>query len=456
MEKANGVVLIVDDDEDVLLSAELYLSRYISAIHTKNSPTDIIPFIAQNRVEVVMLDMNYHRGDNSGAEGIRWIQRVKETYPDVQVIAMTAYAEIELAVKAVKYGAMDFITKPWQNEKLLATVSTGLQLFKTKQEVDHLNKLKNAWQNELNKAPVLVAESDAMFEILETIKRVAPTDANVLITGENGTGKEVVAHEIHKRSLRYKEALVKVDLGTIPETLFESELFGARKGAYTDLKQDKTGRLRMADKGTLFLDEIANLPITLQPKLLSVLQNRKVLPLGDVKQYDIDIRLISATNQSISRLVASGAFREDLLYRMNTIELEIPALRHRQQDIPVLAQAFLTKYNKKYQKSARIAAAPMAKLQKYAWPGNVRELEHAIERAVIMTQTDRLTAADVLPKVQQVGQVLPEVSSLKEMEISLIRNALNQSYGSITQAAKQLGITRASLYRRIEKYDIQC
>jgi len=455
MEKANGIVLIVDDDQDVLLSAQLYLSRYLKTIYTKSSPTDVIPFIAQHRVEVVLLDMNYHRGDNSGAEGLRWIQRIKTSFPDVQVIAMTAYAEIDLAVKAVKHGAMDFITKPWQNEKLLTTVSTGLQLFKTKQEVNHLNKLKNAWQIESRQFPNLVAESESMYEILETINRVAPTDANVLITGENGTGKEVVAHEIHRKSLRDKEAFVKVDLGTIPSNLFESELFGAKKGAYTDLKSDKPGRFKMADGGTLFLDEIANLPVEMQPKLLSVLQNRSVIPLGEVKAFSIDIRVVSATNQSVNNLIAAGKFREDLLYRLNTIELEIPPLRSRVQDIPELTRAFLEKYNKKYNKNVRIAAAPMAKLQKYSWPGNIRELEHSIERAVIMTQTDRLTALDVLPK-SQVSKPANSANSLRDMEIAMIRQALNQTNGSITEAAKQLGITRAALYRRIEKYDIQC
>ncbi|MCG8606994.1 sigma-54 dependent transcriptional regulator, partial [bacterium] len=389
MSTTHGKILIVDDDEDILLAAKLFLKKHFSLVHTEPHPDAIPTRLKNENYDVILLDMNFAKGASSGKEGFYWLNRIHEVDPAAVVLLITAYGDIQMAVQAIKEGAMDFVLKPWQNEKLLATISAAIKLRKSRVEVDSLRSRQQQLNADLDQHyHDFIGECDAMQNVFATIGKVAKTDANVLITGENGTGKELVARELHRQSLRADEVFISVDMGAISETLFESELFGHVKGAFTDAKEDRAGRFEIASGGTLFLDEIGNLPLPLQAKLLTVLQNRQVIRLGSNMSKRIDVRLVCATNKPILELVAQNKFRQDLLYRINTVEIQLPPLRERQTDIPLLVEHFLEHYSAKYQKTRkRVNAAVLKKLEKYHWPGNVRELQHAIERAVIMSES---------------------------------------------------------------------
>ncbi len=455
-----GRILIVDDNEDLLRAARMFLKRHFKQVDIEKNPESIPSLLNNEQYDVILLDMNFTKDVSSGHEGFLWLENVLDIDPSAVVVLITAYGDVQMAVKAIKEGATDFVLKPWENEKLLATIFSAMRLRATKIEVENLKsrqQLMNADAD--NKFQDIIGNSLAIQQVFKTIERVAITDANVLILGENGTGKEMVARSIHRNSLRSNEVFIGVDMGAISESLFESELFGHMKGSFTDAKEDRPGRFEVAHKGTLFLDEIGNLSLPLQAKLLSVLQSRKVTRVGSNKQKEIDIRLISATNLPVLEMVKDNKFRQDLLYRINTIEIHIPPLRDRLDDIPLLANHFLNLYDRKYQKNVRaIGEAAMKILQKYNWPGNVRELQHAIERAVIMSNGQVLNPEDFFFNTNaskgEEAIVMLEDYHLEEVEKILIRKVLKKHDGNITQAANELGLTRSSLYRRLEKYGL--
>jgi DNA-binding NtrC family response regulator len=449
-------ILIADDDRDLLFSAEIYLRQYFETVLTESNPDRVSGRVNTEEVEVVVLDMNYGKGRMDGEEGLQLLQKLKQQFPELPVIVMTAYAEIDLAVEAVKQGAFDFITKPWKNEKLRATILSALSLRRSLEEVARLKETRQVLDKEGTEEGLIWGRSAAMEEVRRTLESVAPTEANVLILGENGVGKEMIARQLHQLSARQDGPFIPVDMGAIHENLFESELFGARKGAYTDLKADKTGRFELARGGTLFLDEIGNLPFSSQSRLLRVLQDRKIRPLGAAREKEIDIRLLSATNADIHREVAEGRFRQDLLYRINTIELVIPPLRERPEDIPGLIQHFMRRFAAKYQKPAPPwPAAAMKEWQAYPWPGNIRELKHSVERAIILHTGGALSADQLLPR-RSAGSSGPDIQSLnlEELERQAIRQALKKYTGNVSRAADELGISRQALYRKMEKYDL--
>lgn len=450
-------ILIVDDDEDVLLAAKMFLKKHCKEVVIESNPKKIPFLLNQSHYDVILLDMNFTEDTTSGREGFYWLEKILEQNPRAVVVMITAYGDVEMAVKALKLGATDFVLKPWQNEKLLATVLSAAKLSNSYKEVENLQKTNQHLVETLSGGEI-IGESKAIQNVLAMIEKVAKTEANVLILGENGTGKELVAKAIHRKSLRAKAPFVSVDMGAISETLFESELFGHKKGAFTDAKEDRTGRFELAHKGTLFLDEIGNLPLTHQAKLLAVLQNRQITPIGSNKVIPIDIRLICATNLNIHQAVAEGSFRQDLLYRINTVEIHLPPLRERAGDIPILAKHFLQKYAKKYHRSPpRLSNEAITFLENYPFPGNVRELEHAIERALIMSDGDILLPEDFffLKKTKNISsQTSLHSLNLDEMEKDMIQKALDKHNGNISKAAKELGLTRASLYRRLEKYGL--
>ncbi|MDX5347733.1 MAG: sigma-54 dependent transcriptional regulator, partial [Hymenobacteraceae bacterium] len=407
---------------------------------------------------VILLDMNFTAGATSSSEGFHWLQQILKHDPQAVVVMITAFGDVELAVRALKEGATDFVLKPWQNEKLLATLTAACKLRQSNQEVKQLK----ARQQQINQVintnfSDFIGVSQPMQQVYHTIEKVAATDANVLILGENGTGKELAARALHSRSKRASEVFIKIDLGAISETLFESELFGHAKGAFTDAKEDRAGRFEIASGGTLFLDEIGNLSLPLQAKLLTALQSRHITRLGTNKLIPIDIRLICATNMPIYDMVASGKFRQDLLYRINTVEIHLPPLRARHEDIELLATHFLTVFAKKYQKTAlTLSKSALKKLREYHWPGNVRELEHAMERAVILSERNELLPDDFyLAAPAPAKAKFPEMDyTLDALERMMVEKALHKNTGNITHAAKELGITRTALYRRIEKYGL--
>lgn len=456
MSKASGTVLIVDDDQEVILSAELYLKQHIEKVLTASRPTNILPIIIENNVDVVILDMNYSKGKNDGDEGIAWLRSLKTEVPNVEVILMTAYAGVELAVKSIQHGAANFVIKPWHNEKLLATILSTMQLKMSRMEISKLRETQAFLQKESNKEKTeLHGRSKEIVMVRKMVNKVANTDANALVLGENGTGKEIVARMLHENSSRADKLMVTVDCGAITETLFESEMFGAVRGAYTDLNHDKKGRLEMASGGTLFLDEIGNLNPTMQSKLLSVLQNRRITPVGSTKEVVIDIRLIAATNMNLSDMIEKGQFRQDLLYRINTVEILLPALRNRPEDISILVDFFMDKYVKKYRKPTMwLESGSIQKLIKYDWPGNVRELQHAIERAVIMCDGSEVKSEDILPKQVVTTKLDQHNLNIDQMEKKLILEALERCHGNISKAARELGITRTALYRRLDKFNL--
>jgi DNA-binding NtrC family response regulator len=451
-------ILIVDDNPGVLSAGKLLLKRYFSEVDTARDPAEIPQKFGVQRFDLVLLDMNFNRSKNTGQEGLDWLKRILELDPTVAVVLITAYGDVQLAVQAIKNGATDFVLKPWDNEKLLATLTSALRLKNSQEETQQL-KSKQTGRNhaELQNMPAIIYQSKAMADVFETIHKVAQTDANVLLLGENGTGKDLIAQAIHAQSERSTENFVKVDLGALTESLFESELFGYAKGAFTDAREDRAGRFEASDGGSIFLDEIGNLPLPQQAKILSVLQNRVVTRVGENRPRAVNVRVIAATNQNLFDMVQNRTFRQDLLYRINTIEIHLPPLRDRLEDIEALGNHFLQLFSQKYKRTKNgFSAALLKEMQRYAWPGNVRELQHAVERAVIMSKSDTLQVEDFF--FQGVGKpnVVAEnsVSNLNEIEKQLIVKALNKHFGNITEAAFELGLTRASLYRRIEKYNL--
>jgi DNA-binding NtrC family response regulator len=459
MEQKLGKILIVDDNEDLLKAAKMFLKRHFSQVDIEKNPEAIPALMNNDDYDVILLDMNFTKDVSSGSEGYYWLEKILHLDPSSVVVLITAYGDVQMAVKAIKAGATDFVLKPWENDKLLATLFSAMRLRESRDEVETL-KFKN---HEINQAlndrfSEIIGQSSSMQKIFQTIDRVAKTDANVLLLGENGTGKELVARAIHRNSSRKSENFVGVDLGSITETLFESELFGHKKGSFTDAKEDRAGRFELANNGTLFLDEIGNLSMPLQAKLLTVLQNRKVSRVGSNKDTPIDIRLICATNMPLYEMVKENRFRQDLLYRINTIEVEIPPLRDRLEDIPLLATHFLKHYAVKYDKTVnKISEGAMTRMHKHPWPGNIRELQHSIERAVILSNSSVLQPEDfnfTPVTAKEDGQLSLEQYNLEEVEKLFIRKVLKKYNGNITQAASELGLTRSSLYRRLEKYGL--
>jgi two-component system response regulator HydG len=436
----------------------MLLKKHAHQVIIEKNPNKI-PFLVNNEnFDVILLDMNFSKDITSGKEGFYWLNEITNRDPSAVVIMITAFGDVEMAVRALKEGATDFVLKPWQNEKLLATISAAIKLRKSYDEVDHLKQTKKQLQDDSNQPfREIIGNSTAIQEVFDVIEKVAGTDANVLILGENGTGKELVARALHQQSRRNDNVFIGVDMGAITESLFESELFGHKKGSFTDAKDDRAGRFEVANNGTLFLDEIGNLSLPLQSKLLTVLQSREVTRIGSNKPIPIDIRLICATNMPIYDMVADNSFRQDLLYRINTVEIHLPPLRDRQEDIPLLAGHFVNDYCKKYRKTSKtLSASGIKRLQKYSWPGNIRELQHAIERAVIMSEEDTLSPEDFffLANNPSSNDIQADNYNLEEIEKNIIQKAINKHNGNISKAAKELGLTRASLYRRLEKHGL--
>ncbi len=451
-----GNILIVDDNKNVLTALEILLSAEYERVTCLSSPNLLVSELRKNPYHLVLLDMNFNAGVNTGNEGIFWLQQIREQHPDLSVVMITAYGDVELAVKALKAGATDFILKPWENVKLLATVRSAIQLSQSKGEVKDLRQKEKELKKVMNKDDkYIVGSSPELMQVLNIVRKVAKTNTNILITGENGTGKELIAREIHRLSERCDEMMVSVDMGAVSETLFESELFGHVKGAFTDARESRAGKFEVANKGTLFLDEIGNLSFHLQAKLLAALQNREITRIGSNQPISIDIRLICATNKDLPSLVARGLFREDLLYRINTIQIEVPPLRERGNDILALAEFFLKKYAWKYDKlSLKFNHQAQEKLLKYSWPGNIRELEHSIEKAVILSENNVLKADDFFLKPLGGAKTEGDTLKLEEMEKRFILRALEKNPGNVSAAADQLGITRQTLYNKMKKFGI--
>ena len=451
-----GNILIVDDTKNVLSALRILLSDYFENIVLLTSPNTLMSELRDKNPDVVLLDMNFSAGINSGNEGLFWLSEIKKADEELPVVLFTAYADIDLAVKALKGGATDFVVKPWDNAKLLATLQSAYSLRQSRKEVKKLREKQSVLNRDIQKEEdICWGKSPAMQRLLTMIKKVAVTDANVLITGENGTGKELIAKMIHRYSPRAAETLIIVDMGAVTETLFESELFGHVKGAFTDAKADRSGKFEAADGGSLFLDEIGNLSYPLQAKLLSALQTRHITRVGSNKSISVDIRLISATNKNLFKSVKKGEFREDLLYRINTIHLEVPPLRERREDIPQLADFFLRRLARKYGKSdLKLGEKALCKLESYAWPGNVRELEHAIEKAVILSDNQELQPNDFYMRTPDETSFVVESFTLEEMEKILIEKALRKYDNNISAVAAELGISRPTLYSKIRKYEL--
>jgi two-component system response regulator HydG len=448
-------ILIVDDDSEVLLAAELVLKAHFQTVVTASDPAQIKTLLALRAFDVILLDMNFTAGATSGREGLDWLKAAQAIAPDTKIILMTAYGGIETAVNAMREGASDFVVKPWDNAKLAATVSTVAKLARADREVASLRRRQRA----LNEYPApdvdhIVGDSDGLRQVLSSIAKVARTDANVLVVGENGTGKELVAREIHRQSLRRDQPFVAVDLGAITESLFESELFGHRRGAFTDAREERAGRFELAQGGTLFLDEIGNLSLAMQAKLLGALESMTVTRVGADRPTKIDARLICATNLSAMDLRAATQFRQDLLYRINTIEIRVPALRERSDDIPALAAHFARVYARKYNKpEPGFDTTAARKLKQYHWPGNVRELRHVIERLVIMSEGGALHLDDLPfspPKAPE-----PLTLNLEALEKEAIRRAISLHRGNLSKAAQSLGLSRTTLYRKMTRYELQ-
>lgn len=459
MAKKQATILIIDDDEDVLLSAKLLLKKQYTNIITRTNPKEINQLISIEPVDIVILDMNYRIGFNDGKEGMYWLKHVLSINPKMIVILMTAYGEVELAVHAIKKGAFDFILKPWSNEKFLATIHAGLELSKSNHKISILESTNDALEKKISqKFGVIIGKSDGMQEVMNTIAKVSPTDASILILGENGTGKQHLAREIHKQSEQKSGPFIHVDLGSLSENLFESELFGHKKGSFTDAHEDKPGRFEMAENGTLFLDEIGNLPFNLQSKLLTVLQDRKVSRLGEGIERPFNTRLLFATNAPLNKWVAEGKFRQDLLFRINTVEIEIPPLRKRPEDIDEFVIYYLNFFKSKYHKShLTIDNEAMKMLRTHHWPGNVREIQHTIERGVIMSDGQEIKTSDfnltTIPVAKSTNSEFDDLN-LQNIEKILVQKAIEKHEGNISKAAKELGLTRAALYRRLEKFNL--
>jgi len=455
-----GKILIVDDDQDILTAGRLLLRRHFDQVDTCKEPSRIEELMAQEEYDVILLDMNFGPGESGGEQGMKWLARILEDDPQMVVVMITAHAGLETAVRAMKEGASDFIEKPWQNEKMVATVSSAVELHRTRTESANLRSTNKVLRDAVTSSPnLIVGESDALQEVMSQVERAAPTDANVLILGENGTGKELIARELHRKSKRSDQVFLSVDMGSISETLFESELFGHRKGAFTDANESRSGRFQAANGGTLFLDEIGNLPLHLQAKLLSALEQRQVTPLGEDKPQKVDVRVIAATNLDPALLNDPETFRQDLLFRLNTLEIVVPPLRERTQDILPIAQHYLDRFSQKYGHTERkFSVAAEQAMVKAPWPGNVRALRHAVERAVIMVAGEVIEPLDLgldsAPGKASEVSVIPTVHTLDQMEKSMVELVLRKHGFNISKSAKELGLTRASLYRRMEKHDL--
>jgi len=481
--KKEGKILIVDDDEDILTAGKLLLKRHFSQVSTCNMPEHIPRFITDQHFDAIILDMNFGPGESSGAQGFYWLNKILEIKPASVIIMITAHGGVNVAVEAMKLGATDYIAKPWQNEKVIATVSTAVLLGRSRSEAQTLRETNKVLVQASNSASQqnMLGQSQAMQQIQSLITRSAPTEANVMILGENGTGKELVARELHQQSTRAHQVFMSVDLGAISETLFESELFGHKKGAFTGAQHDRVGRLQAADGGTLFLDELGNLPLHLQAKLLTVLEQREVTPLGDNKAIAFNVRVVSATNLSKENLKDERNFRQDLLFRLNTVEIKLPPLRERSDDIALLARHYVDFYAKKYQQQGKsvkqLSSDALMAISSYAWPGNIRELRHAIERAMILSQSEMITPADLQldepnpitvnssvsaelkvtaesVRSQNAEMTLPDDLNLEQIEKNAIALALKKHRFNISHTAKELGLTRAALYRRMEKHGL--
>ncbi len=454
--KQIGKILIIDDNKGVLSALELLLQDTYQTITPLSNPNAITSLGDITTYDVILLDMNFTSRIHTGNEGIYWLRKLKEITPDTAVIMMTAFGDIALAVKSLKEGAIDFVLKPWDNEKLLGTIHAAFQLGQSQKKVRSLKQNEKKLKHLINeKKHPIIGHSAALTSVLKIAQKVAKTTAHVLITGENGTGKELIARLIHNQSMQNQEILVNVDISTIPESLFESALFGHVKGAFTDAKNDSIGKFEIADKGTLFLDEIGNLPLQSQAKLLKVIQQKEIVRIGSNKTIPVDVRLICATNCDLNKMVADGHFREDLLYRINTIHIEVPPLRERGKDILELAVFFLNKYAHKYDKKGiKLNEAIKKKLLNYRWPGNIRELQHTMERCVILSENNTLDLGDfVLNKHTSKSLQLTDIT-IDEMEKHMITNALKKHEGNYSAAAEQLGITRQTLYNKTKRYNL--
>lgn len=466
--KQAGSILVVDDNPDILIAARLLLKQHYQIVKTTDNPFDIEEIIKSQSIEVILLDMNFTQDAISGKEGFYWLNKIITQDPKIVVLLMTAYSDIQLAVDAIKAGASDFIAKPWQNEQLLGAVTAAFAHAQDKQKVDKLTRQAQGLNQALSQGKKsgsfdFLGQSEAMKLVFSTIEKAAKTDANILISGESGTGKELAAQAIHQASLRHDNPLISLDMGSISGNIFESELFGHKKGAFTDAKTDKVGRFELAHGGSLFLDELGNLPLAQQATLLAALQNRQITPVGGTKPIDVDIRLICATNDNLDKAVAEERFRQDLLYRINTIEIRIPPLRERVDDIPLLVNYYLKHYAQKYKRQLSITDSDMAALCQYSWPGNVRELAHATERAVILSDAATLDISTVVgqtatPNTQEhtSQHTLSEYDTfdLEVLERRAVHAALKHFQGNVSHAAKALGLTRGAMYRRLEKYDL--
>lgn len=450
-------ILILDDNISVLTALEMLLQSEFDEVFTLKNPNNLLSTIQEEKVDIVLLDMNFNAGINTGNEGIYWLNQIKKHDPSISVVMITAYGDVELAVKAVKEGAFDFILKPWDNNKLISTLHAAFELRKSKMENQSLRKTTQNLKQEINSSsPILIGQSTSIQEIMKMVRKVAKTDANIFITGENGTGKELIAREIHRHSLRNQEIMLNVDMGAISETLFESELFGHIKGSFTDAKEDRVGKFETAHKGTLFLDEIGNLSLSLQAKILTALQNRTITRLGSNKPIPVDIRLISATNKDLNSMIEDGLFREDLLYRINTITIELPPLRERGDDIMLLAEHYLAKYASKYDKQGlKINQKAVQKLLAYNWPGNVRELQHCMEKAVILADDKILNEHSFsLNEINKFSANTVPNKTIDEMEKEMILANIEKENGNMSLVAKNLGITRQTLYNKLKRYGI--
>lgn len=441
-------ILAIDDDPDMLAAIKMLLKTEVSSVFTEKNPENMLSLLADKSWDMVLLDMNFNSSVNTGNEGLFWLKKIKSIYPHLGVIMITAYGDIDLAVRALKEGAADFIVKPWHNEKLIATLK----------EVLKDNPQRGGKKTSEIIGNELLGESSCMQDVFQKVRKIAPTDANILILGENGTGKDLIARAIHDHSLRADKAFVKVDVGALTAGLFESELFGYKKGAFTDAIADRSGRFEVANEGTLFLDEIGNISLQQQSKLLTVLQNRQVTPLGSHQAIPVNIRLICATNLPIAALSDEQHFRKDLIYRINTIEIMLPPLRTREKDVMLLSEHFMKMYANKYFKGRMdLAESAIEKLKQYTFPGNVRELQYIIERAVIMAENNVLEAADIIfSPIESVQKIRsqPEETNLNALERNTILKVIEKNNGNITKAARELGLTRTALYRRLNKYDI--
>jgi len=458
----SGTVLVVDDDQDILTASRLLLRREFASVHTCKDPNNVPALLAEHDIDVVLLDMNFGPGESTGEDGLIWLKKILTIDPEVVVVMITAHGSLNTAVSAMKLGAVDFIAKPWQNEKVVATVSTAVRLRQSRRETQVLRRTNKVLQHESagTDNPIIGASAETK-KMLEIVSRAGPTDANVLILGENGTGKELIARELHRQSGRADNVFLTIDMGSISESLFESELFGHKKGAFTDASEDRLGRFQAADGGTLFLDEIGNLPLHLQAKLLRVLEQRRVMPVGSDTSQEIDVRVVAATNVPVTTLQDEQHFRQDLLFRLNTVEITVPPLRERRDDILPIANHYVAIYSNKYggQQRSLSAAAEQAMLD-YSWPGNIRALRHAVERAIILSESDVIEPTDLqldYSPPSSGSAALPAEASilnLDALEKDTIQKALMKHGFNISRAANELGLTRASLYRRMEKHDL--